>query len=330
MKKHIYLILLAISVVTISAGCSKKSTPTEEKIKEDIMKYQTDYLDNSLYLDIEWEDLLGSAQIERDMNISEMEIQKSRTDNDSYTAWCDVTFVDDAYMDTCVVVVSYNKYDGNYWEFKEMYEEEGTRESKALAQLSEEAVHKLISGIYDLSGTSSYELVEIHEEELENNVCKIKASIENARGLQGNIKEFPLEGILEGYSMPVRAEAEMVFEYDGIHTWYMSQITSEYPDIDNIKESCEDALIKSARFILNGDKNIESLYISNTQSDEESYYFEINGTGGNVILCEKYIPELIEFQYVGLDVSGWNYQSGRTTEGNAIFFDPSDYLIPHL
>lgn len=330
MKKHICLFLLVISVVIVSMGCNRKSTPTEEKIKEDIMKYQKDYLDNSLYLDIEFDNLLGSAQIGRDMYITELKIQKSRTDNDSYTAWCDVTFLDDSYRDTCVVVVCYNKYDGNYWEFKEMYEEDDTRKSEVLAQLPEEAIHKLISDVFDLSGTSSYELIEIREEKLENNICKIKACIENAKGLQGDIKGFPLEEILNGYSMPVRAEAEMVFEYDGIHAWYMSQITSEYPDIENIKDSCEDALIKSARFILNGDKNIDSLYLSNTRSDEEFYYFEINGTGGNVILCEKYIPELMKFQYVGLDVSGWNYQWGKKTEGNALFFDPGDYLIPHL
>ena len=60
------------------------------------------------------------------------------------------------------------------------------------------------------------------------------------------------------------------------------------------------------------------------------YYFDITGTGGTVVLCEEYIPQTMQLDCLGLDVSRWNYEYGGNVEGNALFYDPEKFLVPHL
>lgn len=122
-------ITLSIGAVVILAGCGKSSAPTEAMIKEDIVEHQNEYLDNNLYFYTDTGYIWGETEIKRDMEVSSLKIQKSRTEDTSYTAWCDVSFENDSYKDNCVIVVSYNKGSypsGHYhidWDYEESNED---------------------------------------------------------------------------------------------------------------------------------------------------------------------------------------------------------------
>lgn len=333
MRKGVIVVVSILVSGVILAGCgeSKNGVPAEQKIQEDIMNNYKDFLDMDAYIYADIYGLYGTARQERDIEITSLKIQKSKTDNDSYSVWCDVDFADEYYKDSSVIVVTYNKYDNGYWEMRDMYEEQNARKSEALQVPVEDSIKNMIASVYGTSNAQSYWVENLIESSLEDNICHVKMNVTNAAAFQGNIEDsFPVEEIVEGDDTIVNADVNLTLEYDGVNTWYLSDFESELPDSDDIMRDSNMALIKSARFVLNGDRNIDSLYIDLSWSDGNRYYFDIAGTGGVVVLCEDYDPEKMELHYVGLDVSRWDYQYGEMTEGNALFFDPSKFLVPHL
>lgn len=328
MSKRLLVVASVVMMIAWVDGCGEKqnATPTEQMIKEDITNNYKDYLDLNVYLYADIYGLFGNARQERDVNITSLKIQKSKTDDDSYSAWCEVAFEDEYYKDSSVIIVTYNKYDNNYWEMRDMYEEINTRKSEALQAPPVEAVIDMVSNIQSFSPADH--IIESH---FDNNVCNVKMKITNCKAFQGDIEEgFPAEEILDGFETFVDADVNLTFEYDGLNIWQLVDFESELPDPEEIIKYSSPALKKSARFVLNGDRNIDSLYIDSSWSDGYYYYFNIKGDGGVVVLCEEYLPRTMDLYFVGLDVSQWDYQPGKMTEGHAIFFDPGKYLVPHL
>lgn len=333
MRKRLTVAGLAIigSIMLVGCGKTKNSTPAERTIKEDIANNYKEFLNLDAYIYADIYGLYGSARQERDINITSLKIQKSKTDDDSYSAWCDITFEDEYYKDFSVIVVTYNKYDNGYWEIRDMYEEENTRRSEVLQVPPEAFIENMVSSMYGTSNEYCYWPEETLENTLENQIWHVKMNITNDLAFQGNIEDsFPAKDIVEGYNTIVKADVDLTLEYDGVNTWYLSDFESELPDSDDIVKDSASALIKSARFVLNGDRNIDSLYVESSWSDGTRYYFDIAGTGGVVVLCEDYDPEKMDLKYVGLDVSRWDYQYGKMTEGHALFYDPGKFLVPHL
>ena len=328
--KRLFITLLIGSVV-ILAGCGKSSAPTEAMIKDDIIEHQNEYLDNNLYFYTDTGYIWGETEIERDMEVSSLKIQKSRTEDTSYTAWCDVSFENDSYKDNCVIVVSYNKYDNDYWELNNIYEEENTRTSAAIQTPDEEMIRTMICALYGNSNIHCYWPQELISSELNNNICQVTMNITNGITFQGEIADgFAVEDVIEGSESSVKAEVNIQLEYDGVHTWRMTEFESELPDADTIIKSDSAAIIKLARFILNGDRNLDSLSVTSSWTDGNMYYFDITGAGGTVVLCEEYIPQTMQLDCLGLDVSRWNYEYGGKVEGHALFYDPEKFLVPHL
>lgn len=335
MKKGLLVIFIVISANFILIGCGKNSTtPGEKRIKEDIENNYRDYVDTNVYLYVNTIDLDGNIIQERTPDITSVKIIKSRTSDDSYTAWCDVTFEDEFYKDSCMIVVIYDKYDKNYWELQTMYQEEGTREATVIAAIPEVIVKELIFVMYKWDiGSYSYAASEIMKSELEGNKCYVDANIENSLPIQGKLNEIAIFDIVKGYDQGMNAKVNLTFEFDGINKWTLRTFQAEQPDMLKFIEKSGEALKKVARFYLNGDRNIDSLYINPDRCwvDEDQYGFTFGGDGGEIVLEGYYDSECLEFYIENVNAERWEYEyGGKGTEGNMFFFDVEKYLRPHL
>ena len=85
MSKRLLVVASVVMMIAWVDGCGEKqnATPTEQMIKEDITNNYKDYLDLNVYLYADIYGLFGNARQERDVNITSLKIQKSKTDDDS-------------------------------------------------------------------------------------------------------------------------------------------------------------------------------------------------------------------------------------------------------
>ena len=335
MKRGLLVIVCVISANFMLISCGKNSTtPGEKRIKEDITNSYRDYVDTNVYFNVNTLDLAGGIIQERQPEVTSVKITKSKTSDDSYSAWCDVTFEDELYKDTCVIVVTYDKYDKNYWEIRTMYQEDGTKKAKVINAIPETIVKELISSMYKYDiGDYSYTAGEVIKSELDDNICYVDVSIENILPIQGKLREIAINDIIKGYDQRMSANVNLTFEFDGINKWDLNKFQADVPDRLKFIEESADALKKVARFYLNGDRNIDSLYIDPDHCwlDESQSGFTFGGDGGKIVLEGYYDFECLEFYIENVNAESWEYEyGGERTEGNMIFFNIDDYLRWHL
>ena len=315
MKRGLFLLLAMFSINPIF---SFGRIPSMRMIKKDIEANYQEYINTDIFYQIDSGDIRDGSIVEkRDLTITSIKEIKSEKEEDSYSTWCDITFEDEYYRDSCTIVVSYDRDRKKRWKMKNIYEEADTRKSEVLKAPSEKNIKNLIATMHE-PGTNDYFYIpgkiikKIMRSESDGNVCEVEMNITNFRPFMDYPDGVELLDIVEDINPTIDLDAGFYLVYDNVNTWEISLISAKRPDIQEfVKEpKISESLIEIARFYLKGDRNLDSLYVDPKKcwTEGNTYYVVVSGKGGEVTFKMGFVQIYLSFACVSMDTSGWNYQ----------------------
>lgn len=302
------------------SGCADKR-PDEETLKQDIVKEieENGYIDHGIRYIIKTSLFDGSYYLERDPKLTSLEIKKSRTEEDRYSVWCDVTFEDSACRDIYSVSLVYEKYDGNIWERTGFDVDYSKTQSIVLQEPSEECIKKMLAAA---GGDLQMNQILDHGMRSDND-CEIFLELTNVHGIFTDIWQGTYNVDIAGYETPVTVNARIVLSYNGMHEWKAGGLASDPPDIEQFTVGTNAAaLTLFAKFFLNGSRNLDTLQLTDYAVEENGrYMFRFDGADGYIKLYMNYIGFGIALEFSNADLDNWNFKYSGSDNG-PLFFDP--------
>lgn len=237
MKKIIqYGIIIVLLLQCVACGPKQ---PTETQIKNDIERNLADW---TIFYDSgenKCEDInpVSDSHI---LKLKALEVEKSKTEEDSYEGWFKVKLEDNDINATAFAHVIYTLYDNNIWEMT-FYNEYQQKTSEYIGDFNIKAVHMMFSGQYTV------EKAEIVEYETGNKAV-VKLIVTNTNGYQIVAKHDEANRYYQQkYASPVQYETTVTFNYNkDLQTWEASGISENAKSLSSLNNILFDKAVKNS------------------------------------------------------------------------------------